>query len=261
MTRYEPQNDCVEISTITQNINQQVELEQKLIDAKNKAEEADKLKSAFLANMSHEIRTPLNAIVGFSQLLCQNGWEENERSEMMRRVEENNELLLQIISDILDLAKLEAGTLTFTPRDMDVNEACKSVASAIEMRVKEGVEVKLDCQSEGCHIVCDPNRLKQVLLNFATNASKFTDRGSITIGYFLPKRGRIRLFVEDTGIGIAPEKKAAVFERFVKLNSFAQGTGLGLQISKEIVSKMKGEIGVESELGKGSTFWFEIPME
>ena len=261
VTRYEPQNDCVEISTITQNINQQVELEQKLIDAKNKAEEADKLKSAFLANMSHEIRTPLNAIVGFSQLLCQNGWEENERSEMMRRVEENNELLLQIISDILDLAKLEAGTLTFTPRDMDVNEACKSVASAIEMRVKEGVEVKLDCQSEECHIVCDPNRLKQVLLNFATNASKFTDRGSITIGYFLPKRGRIRLFVEDTGIGIAPEKKAAVFERFVKLNSFAQGTGLGLQISKEIVSKMKGEIGVESELGKGSKFWFEIPME
>ena len=180
---------------------------------------------------------------------------------MVRRVEENNELLLQIISDILDLAKLEAGTLVFTPRDMDVNEACKSVASAIEMRVKEGVEVKLDCPSKECHIVCDPNRFKQVLLNFATNASKFTDQGSITIGYFYPRRGRIRFFVEDTGIGIAPEKKASVFERFVKLNSFAQGTGLGLQISKDIVSIMKGEIGVESDLGKGSTFWFEIPME
>ena len=261
VTKFDPEHNVVEVSAITQNVTEQIAMEQNLIEAKERAESADKMKTAFLASMSHEIRTPLNAIVGFSQLLCQNGWEENERSEMMRRVEENNELLLQIISDILDLAKLEAGTLTFTPRDMDVNEACKSVASAIEMRVKEGVEVKLDCQSEECHIVCDPNRLKQVLLNFATNASKFTDRGSITIGYFLPKRGRIRLFVEDTGIGIAPEKKAAVFERFVKLNSFAQGTGLGLQISKEIVSKMKGEIGVESELGKGSTFWFEIPME
>ncbi|MDY3847600.1 MAG: ATP-binding protein [Prevotella sp.] len=260
VTKWEPQNGCVEISTLTQNINRQMEMERKLVEAKETAEEADKLKSAFLANMSHEIRTPLNAIVGFSQLLCHDDVPGNEREEMCKIVEENNDLLLQIISDILDLAKLESGTLAFIPKETDVSDVCKSVAAAIEMRVKEGVKVRLDCQKDKFTIVCDPNRLKQVLLNFGTNAAKFTSQGSITIGYFLARKDRLHFFVEDTGIGIAPDKKAKVFERFVKLNKFVQGTGLGLQISKEIVTRMNGEIGVESEPGEGATFWFEIPV-
>ena len=261
VTRYEPQEGCVEISTITQNVSRQVELEQNLVAAKEKAEETDKLKSAFLANMSHEIRTPLNAIVGFSQLLCQDGWDHDERTDMMRVVNENNELLLQIISDILDLAKLESGTMTFEDKTTDATYTCHSVAQSIKMRVKEGVEIVLDCEAEKCEIVCDSNRLKQVLINFGTNAAKFTSHGSITIGYSCPTADRIRFFVADTGVGIEPEKRQKIFNRFVKLNSFVQGTGLGLQISKELVTRMGGVIGVDSEVGKGSTFWFELPKK
>ena len=165
----------IEISTITQSVNHQVKLEHSLVKAKEEAEKADKLKSAFLANMSHEIRTPLNAIVGFSQMLCREGVPEKERSEMMKIVEVNNELLLQLISDILDLSKLEAGTLEFVEKDVDVNSICKAVAGAIEMKAKKDVKVKVELQKDDCHIMSDPNRIKQVLINFASNAAKFTD--------------------------------------------------------------------------------------
>lgn len=261
VTKYEPQNGIIEISSITQNVNHQVKLERSILKAKEAAEQADKLKSAFLANMSHEIRTPLNAIVGFSRMLCSGDMTERDKLEMVKIVETNNELLLQLINDILDLSKLEAGTLEFREKDVDVNNVCNMVAASIELKVKKGVEVKLECQKDDCHITSDPNRIKQVLINFATNAAKFTDKGSVTVGYNYPKKDRIRFYVKDTGIGIPEEKKAKVFERFVKLNSFAQGTGLGLQISKEIVSKLGGLIGVESKYGEGSTFWFEIPVE
>lgn len=261
VTKYEPQYGIIEISSITQSANHQVRLERSLVEAKEEAEKADKLKSAFLANMSHEIRTPLNAIVGFSQMLCNNDLSDNEKRGMVKIVETNNELLLQLINDILDLSKLEAGTLEFHEKDVDVNSVCNMVAASIELKVKKGVEVKLECQKDDCHITSDPNRIKQVLINFATNAAKFTDKGSVTVGYNYPKKDRIRFYVKDTGIGIPEEKKAKVFERFVKLNSFAQGTGLGLQISKEIVSKLGGLIGVESKYCEGSTFWFEIPVE
>ena len=261
VTKYEPQYGVVEISTITQSVNHQVKLEHSLVKAKEEAEKADKLKSAFLANMSHEIRTPLNAIVGFSQMLCREGVPEKERSEMMKIVEVNNELLLQLISDILDLSKLEAGTLEFVEKDVDVNSICKAVAGAIEMKAKKDVKVKVELQKDDCHIMSDPNRIKQVLINFASNAAKFTDKGHIIIGYHFSKLDRIRFFVEDTGIGIPEDKKAKIFERFVKLNTFVQGTGLGLQISKEIVTCLGGIIGVESEPGEGSMFWFEIPVK
>ena len=261
VTKYEPQYGVVEISTLTQSVNHQVKLEHSLVKAKEEAEKADKLKSAFLANMSHEIRTPLNAIVGFSQMLCREGVPEKERSEMMKIVEVNNELLLQLISDILDLSKLEAGTLEFVEKDVDVNSICKAVAGAIEMKAKKDVKVKVELQKDDCHIMSDPNRIKQVLINFASNAAKFTDKGHIIIGYHFSTLDRIRFFVEDTGIGIPQDKKAKIFERFVKLNTFVQGTGLGLQISKEIVTCLGGLIGVESEPGEGSMFWFEIPVE
>ena len=261
VTKYEPEYGVIEISTITQSVNHQVKLEHSLVKAKEEAEKADKLKSAFLANMSHEIRTPLNAIVGFSQMLCREGVPEKERSEMMKIVEVNNELLLQLISDILDLSKLEAGTLEFVEKDVDVNSICKAVAGAIEMKTKKDVKVKVELQKDDCHIMSDPNRIKQVLINFASNAAKFTDKGHIIIGYHFSTLDRIRFFVEDTGIGIPEDKKAKIFERFVKLNTFVQGTGLGLQISKEIVTCLGGIIGVESEPGEGSMFWFEIPVK
>ena len=261
VTKYEPQYGVIEISTITQSVNHQVKLEHSLMKAKEEAEKADKLKSAFLANMSHEIRTPLNAIVGFSQMLCHNDLPTTEKNEMMKIVEENNELLLQLISDILDLSKLEAGTLEFVEKDVDVNSVCRAVASSIEMKVKEDVKVIVDCPRQDCHIMSDPNRIKQVLINFASNAAKFTDKGHIIIGYHFTTPDRIRFFVEDTGIGIPEDKKAKIFERFVKLNTFVQGTGLGLQISKEIVTCLGGIIGVESEPGEGSMFWFEIPVK
>ena len=261
VTKYEPEYGVIEISTITQSVNHQVKLEHSLVKAKEEAEKADKLKSAFLANMSHEIRTPLNAIVGFSQMLCREGVSEKERGEMMKIVEVNNELLLQLISDILDLSKLEAGTLEFVEKDVDVNSICKAVAGAIEMKAKKDVKVKVELQKADCHIMSDPNRIKQVLINFASNAAKFTDKGHIIIGYHFSTLERIRFFVEDTGIGIPEDKKAKIFERFVKLNTFVQGTGLGLQISKEIVTCLGGLIGVESEPGEGSMFWFEIPVK
>ena len=261
VTKYEPEYGVIEISTITQSVNHQVKLEHSLVKAKEEAEKADKLKSAFLANMSHEIRTPLNAIVGFSQMLCREGVPEKERSEMMKIVEVNNELLLQLISDILDLSKLEAGTLEFVEKDVDVNSICKAVAGAIEMKTKKDVKVMVELQKDDCHIMSDPNRIKQVLINFASNAAKFTDKGHIIIGYHFSTLERIRFFVEDTGIGIPEDKKAKIFERFVKLNTFVQGTGLGLQISKEIVTCLGGLIGVESEPGEGSMFWFEIPVK
>lgn len=259
VTKYEPQNGIVEICSISHNINRQVNMEQMLIEARNEAEKTDKLKTAFLANMSHEIRTPLNAIVGFSQLLCSDAVPEEEKSEVAEIIENNNSLLLQLISDILDLAKLEAGTLEFKMKETDVNSICRTVASAVEMKMKPEVKMIISCPETECRITTDPNRLKQVMLNFATNAAKFTNDGHIRLGYTRVDKAHIRLFVEDTGIGIEKEKISQVFKRFVKLNRFKPGNGLGLQISREIVAKLGGQIGADSELSKGSTFWCILP--
>ena len=255
---YRPQDGIIEMLCINYDITPLKETEQKLIIARDKAEELDRLKSAFLANMSHEIRTPLNAIVGFSSLLAETD-SRNERQEYIKIVQENNELLLQLISDILDLSKIEAGTFNFVYTNVDVNETCSEIIKSMSMKVSKGVELIFEEPFPECYIYTDKNRFTQVISNFINNALKFTQQGSITLGYEQVSHQKIKFYVRDTGMGIPEEKQKSVFERFVKLNTFVQGTGLGLSICKSIVSQMGGEIGVDSTEGIGSCFWFTHP--
>jgi len=255
---YRPQDGIIEMLCINYDITPLKETEQKLIIARDKAEELDRLKSAFLANMSHEIRTPLNSIIGFSSLLAETD-DKEERQEYIKMVETNNELLLQLISDILDLSKIEAGTFDFAYTDLDVNETCTEIIKSMKMKAKEGVELIFEEYIPGCHIYTDKTRFTQVINNFINNALKFTERGSITLGYKQTSPQEIKFYVRDTGVGIPKEKTDSIFDRFVKLNTFAQGTGLGLSICKSIVTQMGGKIGVESTEGEGSYFWFTHP--
>jgi signal transduction histidine kinase/CheY-like chemotaxis protein len=234
--------------------------EQALIMAREKARESDRLKSAFLANMSHEIRTPLNAIVGFSNLLG-NTDDADEKKQFVNIIENNNQLLLQLISDILDLSKIEANTLEFNYHRTDINELINNMKKVVSQRVRPDVVLNVVEGMRRCIVTADQNRLSQVLINLLTNACKFTSKGSITLGYEL--RGEeLYFYVRDTGIGISPEKIEKVFTRFVKLNHFAQGSGLGLAISQSLIEKMGGHIGAQSDgEGKGSTFWFTIPYQ
>ena len=257
VTNYKPEENEIEIIGINYDITELKETEAELIQARDKAEMMDRLKSAFLANMSHEIRTPLNAIVGFSDLLVETE-ELAERQEYIKIVRENNELLLQLISDILDLSKIEAGTFEFTNGDVDVNLLCEDIVRSMGMKAKEEVELVFDDHLPVCHVISDRNRIHQVISNFVNNAMKFTFEGSIHVGYKL-KDGELEFYVEDTGIGIEKEQLPHIFERFVKLNSFVHGTGLGLSICQSIVEQLGGRIGVDSEKGKGSRFWFTIP--
>jgi len=255
---YRPQDGIIEMLCINYDITPLKETEQKLIIARDKAEELDRLKSAFLANMSHEIRTPLNAIVGFSSLLAETD-SRSERQEYIKIVQENNELLLQLISDILDLSKIEAGTFNFVYTNVDVNETCAEIIKSMSMKVGKGIELIFEEPFPECYIYTDKNRFTQVISNFINNALKFTQQGSITLGYEQVSHQKIKFYVRDTGMGIPEEKQKSVFERFVKLNTFVQGTGLGLSICKSIVSQMGGEIGVDSTEGIGSCFWFTHP--
>ena len=255
---YRPQDVIIEMLCINYDITPLKETEQKLIIARDKAEELDRLKSAFLANMSHEIRTPLNAIVGFSSLLAETD-SRNERQEYIKIVQENNELLLQLISDILDLSKIEAGTFNFVYTNVDVNETCAEIIKSMSMKVSKGVELIFEEPFPECYIYTDKNRFTQVISNFINNALKFTQQGCITLGYEQVSHQKIKFYVRDTGMGIPEEKQKSIFERFVKLNTFVQGTGLGLSICKSIVSQMGGEIGVDSTEGIGSCFWFTHP--
>ena len=255
---YRPQDGIIEMLCINYDITPLKETEQKLIIARDKAEELDRLKSAFLANMSHEIRTPLNAIVGFSSLLAETD-SRNERQEYIKIVQENNELLLQLISDILDLSKIEAGTFNFVYTNVDVNETCAEIIKSMSMKVSKGVELIFEEPLPECYLYTDKNRFTQVISNFINNALKFTQQGCITLGYEQVSHQKIKFYVRDTGMGIPEEKQKSIFERFVKLNTFVQGTGLGLSICKSIVSQMGGEIGVDSAEGIGSCFWFTHP--
>ena len=232
--------------------------EANLIAAKEAAKESDRLKSAFLANMSHEIRTPLNAIVGFSNLLTTT--ENNEKKQkFINIIENNNQLLLQLIGDILDLAKVEANTLEFIYKPTDLNELVRGIEETMRSKVQQGVVLNYTLGAADCCIEAEPNRLSQIIINLLTNACKFTSKGNITFGYEV-QENEIYFFVRDTGCGISKEGQERIFQRFTKLNDFVQGTGLGLSISQSIVEKMKGRIGVESKgEGKGSTFWFTIP--
>lgn len=239
-------------------ITERKKQEQALVSAREKAKESDRLKSAFLANMSHEIRTPLNAIVGFSNLLTTTE-DEDQKQQFIRIIENNNQLLLQLINDVLDLAKVESNTLDFNYQSTDLNELIRSVENTVRLRVQPRVTLNFTLGATDCYIQTEPNRLSQVLINLLTNACKFTPKGCITFGYEL-QEDEIRFFVRDTGLGISQEGQKRIFERFTKLNDFAQGTGLGLSICKSIVEKMSGRIGVESQgEGKGSTFWFSVP--
>ena len=257
VTNYKPEENEIEIIGINYDITELKETEAELIQARDKAEMMDRLKSAFLANMRHEFRTPLNAIVGFSDLLVETE-ELSERQEYIKIVRENNDLLLQLISDILDLSKIEAGTFEFTSGDVDVNLLCEDIVRSMGMKAKGEVELVLDNHLPVCHVISDRNRIHQVISNFVNNAMKFTSEGSIHVGYKL-KDGELEFYVEDTGIGIEKEQLPHIFERFVKLNSFVHGTGLGLSICQSIVEQLGGRIGVDSEKGKGSRFWFTIP--
>lgn len=256
--RYEPEQGIIDIVGVNFNITELKGVEQKLIKAKDKAEEADRLKSAFLANMSHEIRTPLNAIVGFSSLLVETE-DPEERKQYMAVVEENNDLLLQLISDILDLAKVEAGTFEMVDGEVDVNQLCTDIVQATQMKVPGGVELRFEPGADGLCFIGPKNRIHQVISNFVNNAIKFTSEGFITVGYIL-REEEIEFYVQDTGVGIDAEMQSKIFGRFVKLNNFVHGTGLGLSICQSIVQQLGGRIGVESEPGKGSRFWFTHPL-
>ena len=255
---YRPQDNVIEMLCINFDITQLKETEQMLIKAKEKAEEADRLKSAFLANMSHEIRTPLNAIVGFSSML-EEAEDQEEKHQYITIIEDNNKLLLQLISDILDLSKIEAGTFDIIPERVNAKQLCNDLFQAMQMKTSPQVELRLKDNLPELTFISDKNRLYQVLLNFVTNALKFTSEGSITIDYKIDGN-EVKFSVQDTGMGIEPEKQEAIFTRFVKLNNFIAGTGLGLPICQSIVTQLGGKIGVESEPGKGSCFWFTHPI-
>lgn len=240
-------------------LNHQLQVElRKARAAQAQAEAANQNKSVFLANMSHEIRTPLNVIMGFSNLIVTAATEEEKR--MYAEVLENNcSLLLQLINDILELSKIESGTLTFAEEEMELNILLEELASAMRTRIV-AEEVVLNCVtlSAPCFVVAEKKRLSQVLINLLTNAIKFTTKGSIRLGYEIHGK-MLYFYVADTGCGFPESQKQKVFERFVRLDSAKPGTGLGLAICRTIVEKMGGCIGVESEEGKGSCFWFTIP--
>ncbi|RHR43077.1 response regulator [Parabacteroides sp. AF18-52] len=224
-----------------------------------KAREADKMKNAFIANMSHEIRTPLNAIVGFSRLITETD-NDSEQQEYLTIIDNNSSLLLQLINDILDFAKIESGTLNYNISYVDLKDICHEVYVSQSLKMTSDVALLYNGDLlPSVRLQTDAQRVEQVLLNLLSNAIKCTNQGFISLSYKL-EDGFVRVSVTDTGIGIAREKQNAIFDRFVKLDEFRQGTGLGLSICKMIIEKLGGEIGVESEQGKGSCFWFTLPL-
>ncbi|MCF2687934.1 HAMP domain-containing histidine kinase [Bacteroides fragilis] len=233
-----------------------------LYEAKDRAEESNRLKSAFLANMSHEIRTPLNAIVGFSDVLASGGSSEEDQRNYFRIIQSNSDLLLRLINDILDLSRLEADKVTLTPEDCDVVQLCRQALSSVEMSRREsGNRFVFETQTESFVLQVDIQRLQQVLINLLTNAAKFTKNGTITLQFEVEKeKNRVLFAVADTGCGIPKEKQKQVFERFEKLNEYAQGTGLGLSICKLTVDKWGGSIWIDPDYERGARFVVSHPL-
>lgn len=238
------------------------ESESALRDAKDRAEESSRLKSAFLANMSHEIRTPLNAIVGFSDVLASGGSSEDEQQGYVDIIKTNSDLLLRLINDILDVSRLEADRVTFTFEECDVVPLCQRVLASVSQARKSENEFIFECDRESMDMRTDTQRLQQVIINLLSNADKFTRNGKITLGLKMDEKQREVLFsVSDTGTGIPLEKQKLVFERFEKLNEYVQGTGLGLSICKLTVEKWGGKIWVDPGYTDGARFVFTHPLD
>ena len=249
---------------IWRNITSLMRKQEQLKEETERANDSGRQKSVFLANMTHEIRTPLNAIVGFSDLL-QAVESPDDKREMIRVIHNNCDMLLRLINDILVLTNVDANAMEIVPSEIDAAKDFDDICQSLAQRVQEpGVEFQTDNPYEVCRTSLDSARIQQVITNFVTNAVKYTHQGHIRLGYRVEERqGRQGFYVycEDTGTGIPKDQCERVFERFVKLNDFIQGTGLGLSICKAIIEKCDGVIGVDSEEGKGSTFWFWVPGE
>ena len=241
-------------------IDERKAMEEALIQARNKAEESDRLKSAFIANMSHEIRTPLNAIVGFTSILPDVS-DETERKGLLDLVHENTQKLLRIIDDVVSISKVEAGQEELVMTAFDLGMVLTDLMERYRDDCAPGVELSTAFADATERITTDHNRLTEIMKHLLANATKFTAKGTIVMGYDKPVAGRIRIWVKDTGKGIAEEHKAHIFERFFKVDEFIPGAGLGLSVCRTLVQSLGGEIGVESRLGEGSTFWVEIPVQ
>ena len=250
----------VRIVGTSQRIDERKDMEAALVEARNRAEESDRLKSAFLANMSHEIRTPLNAIIGFTSVLP-DVQDAAERQQLLDLVHENTQKLLVIIDDVVNISKVESGQEELVMTNFDLNLVLHELADRYAKDVKDGVEMQTQFAAEQLNITTDINRLTEVVKHLLSNATKFTDKGRIVLGYDAPSNGRIRMWVSDTGKGIAPEHLERVFERFFKVDEFIPGAGLGLSICRTMAYSLGGTVEVTSTPGEGSTFWFEIPIQ
>ena len=257
--KYIPQDKIIELISINYDITELKKTEEMLVKARDKAEASDRLKSAFLANMSHEIRTPLNAIVGFASLLSIID-DEKEQQEYIGLIQSNTEHLLRLMNDVIDLSNIESGVMDIVGSDVVLDSLMKEMELTYVPKAEtNNLVLAWDREQSNAHIYTDRDRLIQILEHLLDNAIKFTTKGTVRWGYQEKENGQIRFYVTDTGCGIPNDKKEVIFERFVKLDSFTQGLGLGLSLCKIIIERMHGTIGVESEVGEGSTFWFTIP--
>lgn len=228
--------------------------------AKEKAEELNMLVSSFIANVNHEIRTPLNSIISFSELLIETE-DYQERKEFYSIVKRNSDWLTKIVSDLLNLSKIESGAIEYKESPTDINALCQDIVSFSKLKHKSDAEIHFEKTLDTCIINTDVQRVQQVISNLMNNAMKFTKSGEIRLGYETLPSNHLRIYVKDTGIGIEEKDKERIFNRLVKLNNNISGWGLGLHICRGIVEELGGKIGVESEFGKGSCFWFTLPLK